>query len=193
VFTALAGEVATRLDVEVRGEIAARDVRVLELAALKGVFTDVFEDDVSYVNAPLLASERGVEVRLQANPDSPDFRNLVTLRGTLADGRQVSVSGTLIGLKHSERIVDVDGFHLEIEPAEHMVALRFVDRPGVIGLVGRILGDSGMNIESMQVSRDRQGGVALVMLTISRAITQSDLDELARQTGAESARAIDLT
>jgi D-3-phosphoglycerate dehydrogenase len=90
IFTALAGEVAQQLDVEVRGELVQYDVRVLELAALKGVFADVVEEQVSYVNAPLLAAERGLAVRLVTDGDSPDHRNLITLRGTLADGSQVS-------------------------------------------------------------------------------------------------------
>ena len=98
IFTALAGEVAQQIDVEVRGEITEYDVKVLELAALKGVFTDVVEDPVSYVNAPLLAAERGTAVRLVAESESPDHRNLITIRGTLADGSQVSVSGTLVGI-----------------------------------------------------------------------------------------------
>ena len=98
VFTALAGEVAQQLDVEVRGEITEFDVKVLELAALKGVFADVVEEQVSYVNAPLLAAERGTEVRLVTDAESPDHRNLITIRGTLADGTQVSVSGTLVGI-----------------------------------------------------------------------------------------------
>ena len=97
IFTALAGEVAQQIDVEVRGEITEYDVKVLELAALKGVFADIVEDQVSYVNAPLLADERGIEVRLVTDPESPDHRNLITIRGTLADGSRVSVSGTLIG------------------------------------------------------------------------------------------------
>ncbi len=97
VFTALAGEVAQQIDVEVRGEITEFDVKVLELAALKGVFHDIVEDQVSYVNAPLLAAERGTAVRLVTDPESPDHRNLITIRGTLADGSQVSVSGTLVG------------------------------------------------------------------------------------------------
>src|SRR5207248_3221539 len=83
IFTALARGVAARLDVEVRGEIAASDVRVLQLAALKGVFSDVVEDPVSYVNAPLLAADRGVAVGLVTDEESPDWRNVVTLRGTL--------------------------------------------------------------------------------------------------------------
>ena len=192
-FTAIAGEVAQQLDIDVRGEIAMHDVKVLELAALKGAFADVFEDQLSYVNAPLLANDRGMEVRLVSEPDSPDFRNLVTVRGVLRDNRQISVSGTLIGPKHAERIVEIEGFHLEIEPASHMVVLRFSDRPGVIGLIGRILGDRGVNIESMQVSRDRQQGLALVVLTVDAAIPQAALDELGDRVGAVSVRAVNLS
>ena len=97
VFTALAGEVAQQIDVEVRGEITEFDVKVLELAALKGVFADIVEDQVSYVNAPLLAAERGTAVRLVTDPESPDHRNLITIRGTLADG----VAG--LGQRHPDR------------------------------------------------------------------------------------------
>ena len=81
IFTSLAGEVAQQIDVEVRGEITEYDVKVFELAALKGVFADVVENKVSYVNAPLLAAERGTEVRLVTDAESPDHRNLITIRG----------------------------------------------------------------------------------------------------------------
>ena len=192
IFTALAGEVAQQLDVEVRGEITEHDVKVLELAALKGVFTDVVEEQVSYVNAPLLAAERGLEVRLVTDGDSPEFRNLVTLRGTLADGRQVSVAGTLVGPKHHEKLVEVDGFDIEIEPASHMAVLRYVDRPGIVGVVGRILGETNVNIAGMQVSRDRKGGQALVAMTVDSAIPQAALDEIVREIDAVNARSIDL-
>ncbi|REF35250.1 phosphoglycerate dehydrogenase [Thermasporomyces composti] len=193
IFTALAGEVAVQLDVEVRGEISGSDVKVLELAALKGAFAGIVEEQVSYVNAPLLAAERGVEVRLIRNPDSPDYRNLVTLRGTLASGRQVSVGGTLVGPKHAERLVEVEGFDIEIELTEHMAVLKYVDRPGVIGVIGRILGEAGVNIAGMQVSRDRKGGKALVAMTVDSTIPQTALDAIAREIDAEDVRAIDLT
>ena len=146
IFTALAGEVAQQLDVEVRGEITQYDVKVLELAALKGVFADVVEEQVSYVNAPLLAAERGVAVRLVTDAESPDHRNLITLRGTLADGSQVSVSGTLIGIAQRERLVEVDGYDVDIEPTEHLAFLRYEDRPGMVGTVGGILGEASVNI-----------------------------------------------
>ena len=192
VFTALAGGVAAQLDVEVRGEITAYDVKILELAALKGVFTDVVEETVTYVNAPLLASDRGVEVRLTTSPDSPDYRNVVTVRGTLADGTQVSVSGTLSGPRHVEKLVEVDGFAVDLQPSEHMAFFRYEDRPGVVGVVGRLLGDAAINIAGMQVSRDTKGGHALVALTVDSAIPGQLLDEIRRAIGAASARAVDI-
>src|SRR3954467_9635453 len=141
IFPALAGEVAQQGDVEVRGEITEFDVKVLELAALKGIFTDVVEDAVSYVNAPLLAAERGTAVRLVAESESPDHRNLITIRGTLADGSQISVSGTLVGISQRERLVSVNDFPVDLEPTEHLAFFTYTDRPGMIGTVGRILGD----------------------------------------------------
>ena len=157
IFTALAGEVAQQIDVEVRGEITEYDVKVLELAALKGVFADIVEDQVSYVNAPLLAAERGIEVRLVTDPESPDHRNLITIRGTLADGSQVSVSGTLIGIAQNERLVEVNDFVVDLEPTEHLAFFTYEDRPGMVGTVGKILGDAGVNIAGMQVSRNAEG------------------------------------
>jgi D-3-phosphoglycerate dehydrogenase len=192
IFTALAGGVAAQLDVEVRGEIAELDVKVLELAALKGVFTDVVEGAVSYVNAPVLAADRGVEVRLVTEDDSPEYRNVVTVRGTLPDGRQHSVSGTLVGPKHVEKIVEVDGYDVDVQPAEHMVFLRYVDKPGVVGTVGRILGDAGVNIAGMQVSRSGRGGTALVGMTVDSELPHGTLEEMLAAIGADGGRAVDL-
>lgn len=192
VFTALAGHLAVRLDIEVRGEITEHDVTVLELAALKGVFTDVVEESVTYVNAPLLAQERGVEVKLVTDADSPDWRNLVTVRGTLPDGEVVSVSGTLTGPKHIARLVEVDGFEMELQPTEHMAFLTYVDRPGVVGIVGRILGEHDINIAGMQVSRNERGGQALIALTVDSAIPSPVLDEIVHDIGAANGRVVDL-
>jgi D-3-phosphoglycerate dehydrogenase len=193
VFTGLAGEVAQQLDVEVRGEITQYDVKVLELAALKGVFSDIIEEQVSYVNAPLLAAERGVEVRLVTDGESPDHRNLITLRGTLANGTQVSVSGTLIGIAQRERLVEVNGYDLDIEPTEHLAFFSYADRPGMVGTVGQILGQAQVNIAGMQVARDAKGGHALVALSVDSAITAEVLEEIKRAMDAESVCSIDLT
>jgi D-3-phosphoglycerate dehydrogenase len=193
IFTGLAGGVAAQLDVEVRGEITQHDVKVLELAALKGVFTDVVEESsVSYVNAPLLAQERGVEVRLTTSADSPDWRNVVTVRGTLPTGEVISVSGTLSGPKHIEKIVQIDGYDIDIEPTQHMAFFRYVDRPGIVGTVGRILGDANVNIASMQVGRDVKGGHALVALTVDSAIPSETLEEMLRAIDAQWGRSVNL-
>ncbi len=193
VFTALAGEVASALDVEVRGEITEYDVKVLELAALKGVFADIVEEQVSYVNAPLLAAERGTEVRLVTESESPDHRNLITLRGTLADGTQVSVSGTLVGLAQRERIVEVNGFDVDIEPTTHLAFLTYADRPGMVGTVGGILGAAAVNIAGMQVCRQDKGGAALVALSVDSAIPADTLAEIGTAMQAVSVRAVDLS
>jgi D-3-phosphoglycerate dehydrogenase len=192
IFTGLAGEVAQQVDVEVRGEITEYDVKVLELAALKGVFTDIVEDQVSYVNAPLLAAERGTAVRLVIEPESPDHRNLITIRGTLADGAQISVSGTLVGINQRERIVDINGFDVDVEPTEHLAFFNYSDRPGMVGTVGQILGDAGVNIAGMQVSRDTKGGHALVALSVDSVIPPEALAEIEQAIDAVAARAVDL-
>ena len=192
IFTALAGGMAARIDVEVRGEISSHDVRVLQLAALKGVFTDVVEDAVTYVNAPLLAGERGVEVSLVTEAESPDWRNLVTLRGIMPGGQVVSVGGTLTGRRQQEKLVEVNGFDMEIAPAEHMVFLTYTDRPGVVGTVGQILGSEGINIAGMQVCRDTRGGHALIVLTVDSAIPALVLDDISSTIGAVVGRTVDL-
>ncbi|WP_413801613.1 phosphoglycerate dehydrogenase [Streptomyces iranensis] len=192
IFTALAGEVAVRLDVEVYGEITQHDVKVLELSALKGVFEDIVDETVSYVNAPLFAQERGVEVRLTTSSESNEHRNVVTVRGTLSDGEEVSISGTLAGPKHQQKIVAVGEYDVDLALADHMAFLRYTDRPGVVGTLGRILGEAGINIAGMQVSRAAAGGAALVALTVDDTIPQPVLTEIAEEIGATSARSVNL-
>jgi D-3-phosphoglycerate dehydrogenase / 2-oxoglutarate reductase len=192
VFTGLAGEVAQTIDVEVRGEIVHHDVKVLELAALKGIFAGVVEGAVSYVNVPLLAAERGTAVRLLTDAESPDHRNLITIRGTLADGGQVSVSGTLLGIQQRERLVEVNGFDVDLEPTDHLAFFSYADRPGVVGTVGVILGEAGINIAGMQVARDARGGHALVALSVDSGIPTVVLAEIQTAIDASFVRAVSL-
>ena len=191
VFTALAGGLPAQLDVEVRGEITAFDVSVLRLAALKGLFADVIEEQVTYVNAPVLAAGRGIEVRLLTDPDSPEFRNVITLRGTMADGTPLSVSGTLTGPKQVQKLVGIDGLDLEVPLADRMLVIRYADRPGVIGTIGRLVGDAGVNIAAMQVGRDAEGGKAVSVLILDEALPAAVVDEIQRDIGAD-VRFVDL-
>jgi D-3-phosphoglycerate dehydrogenase len=192
VFTALAGGVAQRITVEVRGEIAEVDVSVLQLAALKGVFADVVSEQVTFVNAPLLAKERGVETELVTDPVSTEYRNLVVLRGVLATGAPVSVAGTLTGPKQIEKLVEVDGFDTDLRLEEHLLFFRYADRPGVVGTVGERLGAHGINIGGAQVSRTRRGGEALMSISVDSAVQPDVLAEIGDLIGATAVRSADL-
>ncbi|CAJ64480.1 MULTISPECIES: phosphoglycerate dehydrogenase [Frankia] len=192
-FSGLAGGLAAAITVEVRGEIAVHDVSVLQLAALKGVFTDVIEEQVTYVNAPLLAKERGVEVALETSEEgSRDYRNLVTVRGVLADGTPVSVSGTLVGSRQVEKITAIDGFEVDIRPEAHLAFFRYEDRPGIVGAVGALLGEANINIASAQVSRIQAGGEALMSLSLDDAVAPDILADIAKIIGASYARAVSI-
>jgi D-3-phosphoglycerate dehydrogenase len=148
---------------------------------------------VTYVNAPLIARERGVAVSLTTTPDCPDWRNLIRLRGVLPDGQVVSVSGTLTGLRQAAKIVEINGFTAELAPADHMMFLSYTDRPGVVGVVGQILGGRQINIAGMQVCRDARGGEALIALTVDSAVPAGARDEIVAAIGATMARVVDLT
>jgi D-3-phosphoglycerate dehydrogenase len=189
-FTAVAGSVPSQLDVDVRGEIIEHDVSVWKLVALKGLFTDVVEDPVTYVNAPVFAEQRGCVVRLVTDPDSGDFRNVTTLRGTLADGTVVSVSGTLTGPKLVEKLVGVNGYDLEVPLTDHMLVFEYSDRPGVIGNIGRILGDADINIGGMQVSR--QADRAIGVLNVDSAVPPALAVELGDVVQARTFSVVDL-
>jgi D-3-phosphoglycerate dehydrogenase / 2-oxoglutarate reductase len=188
----LASLPVSAVEVEARGEIAEHDVKILELSALKGVFSVLVTDPVSYVNAPVLAGERGVAVSLTTNAESSNFRNLVTVKLTLTDGQTVSVAGTVTGPRSLQKIVAIDGFDVDVPVSAHLAFLRYVDRPGIVGVAGRILGDAGVNIGGMQVSRDVAGGQALIALTVDSAIPGDVLASIVEEIGASSGRAVDL-
>ncbi len=192
IFTALSHDSPTAIDVEVAGEIAELDVKALELAALKGVFTDVVSEQVSYVNAPVLAEQRGIATRLITTSESEEYRNVLTVRGALSDGSQISVSGTLTGHRQIQKLVGVNGFEIEIPISEHLLLFVYQDRTGVIGAVGRILGDHNINIAGMQVARNDDGGQVLCLLTVDSSVPQELLDAVKSEVGATLARGVDL-
>lgn len=193
VFTAVAGGVAAGVTVEVRG--LTEDVSVLKLATTKGLFTAVVEEQVTYVNAPMLAADRGVEIELVSSPEVEDHKSLITVRGALPDGRTVSVSGALVvhGAREQLKLTELDGFDLELDADGILLFFRYADRPGVVGTVGTILGETGVNIAAMQVARREAGGEALMTLTVDTPITVDLLSAAASSIGAAFSSAVDLT
>jgi D-3-phosphoglycerate dehydrogenase len=145
---------------------------------------------VNYVNAPLIARERGIEVREERSQSARDYTNLLRVEvRTGAD--ELRVSGTTIGRDHRQWLVRALGFDLEIELAPLLVLFRYDDVPGVIGRVGTLFGEANVNIANMTVSRTRRGGKALMVLSVD---TQPPLElvERIRAEGFDDARVIEL-
>ena len=187
----LATDAVERIEVEVFGEIAEHDVRVLELSALKGVFQILVHDPVSFVNAPVLAEQRGVDVEMRTDVRSDDHRSLVRVILTQTNGERVSLAGTVTGSRHVAKVVEVDEFDVDVPVSEHMAFFRYHDRPGIVGIVGQVLGDINVNIGGMQVSRDNTGH-ALIVLTVDSAIPGETVELITSSIGAHSGRCVDL-
>jgi D-3-phosphoglycerate dehydrogenase len=192
VATALANDVISAINVEVRGEISSLDVSVLATSALKGALIAMGSEDVTYVNAPALAAERSLTSTVSTDAESPDHRNLVSVRAACADGTQVFVSGTLMGIKQTQKIVAIDKLDLDLKPTNNLLFLRYIDRPGVVGVVGNALGKLQINIADMQVGRTQEGGQALMALTVDSVIPKETIDIIAKETGAALVRFVSL-
>ncbi|WP_344781919.1 phosphoglycerate dehydrogenase [Microbacterium kribbense] len=192
IFSGLARSPLTSLDIEVHGELQGYDVSVLRLAALKGVFAPIVSEQVSYVNAPLLAQQRGVEVRLIVDDNSPEYRNVITLRGALSDGSQLSVSGTLTGPKQIEKLVGINDYAVELAIEKHHVVMLYTDRPGIVAIYGQKFGEAGINIAGLQVARSEVGGQALSVLTVDSPVPDDVLEAVHTAIDADLLRQIEI-
>jgi D-3-phosphoglycerate dehydrogenase len=192
VFVGLCDASISSIEIEVSGEIVEHDVSVLKLAALKGIFSRIVSDQVSYVNAPLLAEARGVEVSMVTNPQSDEYRNLLTIRGILGDGRSVSASATLTGAKQSQKLVGINGYDVEVPLATHHVVMIYEDRPGIVAVYGKAFGEASINIAGMQIAREKAGGQALSVLTVDSRVPDELLADVALQIKATTMAPIDI-
>jgi D-3-phosphoglycerate dehydrogenase / 2-oxoglutarate reductase len=156
---------ADRIIVACHGPLAGYDTRLLTVATLNGVFQGRADQPVNYVNAPLVADERGIEVREEKRRASGDYTNLVRVE-VHANGDELAVEGTTIGREHRLWLAGALEYQIEIELAPLMAFFLYDDKPGVIGRVGTTFGDAGVNIANMAVSRTNMGGKALMALSI---------------------------
>lgn len=173
------------------GRIAESDTRVLTLAILKGILGGSVHEPVSFVNAPMLAKERGLTVSEMRSTVSQDYVSLISLRAETDDG-PVSVAGSILGKDH-QRVIQVNEFDIEAAPAGHMVFFTYVDRPGIIGMVGTLLGEHAINIATMDVGRKAEGAEALMCLTVDSPVPQAVLEGVAEAIEAHQLRAITLS
>ncbi|AHI00771.1 phosphoglycerate dehydrogenase [Kutzneria viridogrisea] len=189
-LSALAGKAPSSVTVLVRGELSNEDVTVLPLAALRGVFSGIVEEQVTFVNAPALAATLGVAVDLVKEPESANHRSLVTVRAGMADGTSLSVSGTISGLQAVEKLVEVNGRHFDLRAEGNVLLLEYPDRPGVMGTVGTLLGEAGVNVEAAQISQTKDGADAVMLLRVDRPVDAGVVGPIGAAVGAHTVRAV---
>jgi D-3-phosphoglycerate dehydrogenase len=171
------------------GQIADHDTRALTLAGLKGAFSSVVHEPVTFVNAPLLARDRGISYSESKCTTSNDYVNMIDASAS-STGEEVTVAGVLAGKRGFERLVRVYGYDIDMAFAPVMAFFRYEDRPGIVGIVGTLLGQAGVNIANMQVGRQTQGGEALMGLALDSPIPSPILDDIARTADLRDARLI---
>jgi D-3-phosphoglycerate dehydrogenase / 2-oxoglutarate reductase len=177
-FASLSGQSPATIEVCCDGDIAGYDTRIVTLAALKGFFGLFSDEAVTYVNAPQLAKDHGLEVRETNCATAADFVNLITVRG---GGH--SISGAIVGKRGDQRIVAIDEHSFDVPPAANMLMVKNDDRPGVIGLVGTMLGDAGVNIADMDVGRAAEPGTAVMLIAPTASVPTEVVESLRRAPG----------
>ncbi len=158
------------------GGVADLDVDVITRALLKGVFDPILEEEVNYVNAPIIAKERGINVSEKRAPHIKDFANLINVEFVTAKKKHF-IMGTLFG-NNEPRIVKMDKYYVEAIPSGYMLVVSNNDVPGVVGRIGTILGKEGVNIAEMSFGRDKKTGQAISLLNVDSEISKAALKKL---------------
>ncbi len=189
VYAAYAGGIGDRVDIEFAGAIAEHDTKALQLSVLRGLFAKAVEQPVTLVNAPLIAQDHGLEVDVHTSVRARDYVNLVGISGTVA-GRVYTIQATVHGDRKDPRIVRIDDFTIEIPPSTHMAIVSNDDRPGVIGAVGSILGNAGVNIANMAVGRHIERSLACWGVSTDEPVPDEVRSEILGTPGIIEARFI---
>lgn len=180
----------TEITVEYRGEASQLNTAPVNIALLKGFLTPILEETVNFVNAPIIAKERGIEVKEMKSPDGGDYQSMIILR-VKADRKEHRLSGTLLG-RTDPRIVRINDFAVEIAPEGTMLFMYNNDRPGVIGNIGSYLGKCNINIARMHFGRESQGGMAISVVSIDSPLSESQLEDLKKMPNILSLRVVEL-
>lgn len=175
-----------RLEVEARGELSTEDVNVLGLSAVRGLFSGIVDEPVTFVNADSIAADRGVTIAVTTAPESVSHRSVLDVTGIAADGTRVSVVGALTGLERVEKIVRINGRGIDLRASGHNLFFNYSDAPGALGIVGSALGDAGINIVAAALTQESGGEFAVLILRVEREVPDELLESIAESLHAES-------
>ncbi len=172
----LIAEPPVQITVGLGGEAAGLKAEPITAAALKGLLSGFLDQDFNYVNAPFIARERGIGVTESRSRETTDYVNTLTLSVRTAGGTH-EVAGAVIG-NRGLRLVRIDGYRVEAVPEGYFLMLHNRDVPGVVGAVGSMLGQAGINIAGLELGRDRAGGMALSLVEVDGAVPAEVLERL---------------
>ncbi len=189
---ALARHPVKRVAVELRGEEASVLIKPVTVALLKGMLHAVLGESVSYINAPFLAHERGIQVYQAKNLPTGDYVNLVSCKVTLEDGEEIVISGTLLD-RRVPHILQINEYRMNFVPQGHLLLMGSYDQPGVIGRVGTLMANNDVNIASWHTGRDQPGGQTLTVLTLDEPVPEDVLQTLCSHDFVRHAHQVNLT
>ncbi len=174
-------ETVQKIEITYSGDLADQETKVISLSVLKGFLDPVIQEKVNYVNAELMLKHMGIELIESKKSQLDKYTNLITVKFYTKKGIQ-SVSGTIFA-KEEMRIVDFFGYKLDFEPSPYILAIQNIDKPGIIGNIGTVLGSAGVNIAAMQWSRNKRGEKAVSFVSVDQDVNQCTLDKLKEMDG----------
>lgn len=181
------------LSVQARGELASEDVEVLKLSALRGLFSAVVDEQVTFVNAPALAKDRGVAADISTATESPNHRSVVEVRAVYADGSSFAVAGTLSGPQQVQKLVQINGRNFDLRAEGYNLVVNYSDQPGALGKIGTELGAADVNILAAQLSQDANGESATIILRLDTDVPENVRAAIAEAVGATTLEVVDLS
>ncbi|MBI4697910.1 MAG: phosphoglycerate dehydrogenase [Nitrospirae bacterium] len=176
--------------IEYRGEVAKLNYTTITIAVLKGILSPILLETVNFVNAPVIAKERGIEVKEITTGEAGDYHSMLVIR-VKSGAHESSVAGILHG-KTYPRITAVDNFAVEIVPEGEMLVMENNDKPGVIGGICTVLGKNNINIARMQFGRESQGGRSISVVSVDAPVSREMLAELKKLPNILSVKQIHL-
>ena len=182
----LLGGAPVTLEVEARGELSTEAVDILGLSAMRGVFSAIIDEPVTFVNAPRIAEERDVELKVSTAPESVSHRSVLEVKAIAANGTVASVVRALTGLERVDKIVRINGRGVDMRAEGRNLFLHYEDAPGALGKVGTKLGAAGINIIAAALSQDTEGTGAILILRVDGEVPEALVDEIASELGASA-------
>ena len=174
------------LEVTARGELSSEDVSALGLSAVRGLFSGIIEEPVTFVNAPRIAEERGVSVDVKTNSESVTHRSVIEVKVVTGEGNTAAVVGALTGLERVEKITRINGRGLDMRAEGRNLFLEYTDAPGALGTVGTKLGTAGINIQAAALTQAAKGDGAVLILRVEREVPEELVAEITAELNADS-------